>query len=98
MIVEGCWSVFRLDALGIAAVALMGRTLSEEQEKIIRDSLVSYVTLLLDGDQPGRTATAETLPRLARHMFAHAPDMPEVAEPDTMDEMALIALANGKPE
>ncbi|MGD8811073.1 MAG: CHC2 zinc finger domain-containing protein [Gammaproteobacteria bacterium] len=98
VIVEGCWSVFRLDALGIAAVALMGRTLSGEQERIIRDSPVSRVTLLLDGDQPGRAATAEILAHLARHLFVRAPDLPEAAEPDTMDEKALIALANGKAD
>jgi DNA primase len=98
VIVEGCWSVFRLDALGIAAVALMGRTLSGEQERIIRDSSIRHVTLLLDGDQPGRAATAEILPRLARHLSVRAPDLPEAAEPDTMDEKALIALANGKAD
>lgn len=98
VIVEGCWSVFRLDALGIAAVALMGRTLSGEQEEIIRHSPVRHVTLLLDGDEPGRVATAEILPRLARHMSVHAPDMPEAAEPDTMDEKALISRVNRKPD
>jgi DNA primase len=94
VIVEGCWSVFRLDSLGIASVALMGRTLSAEQEDIIRQSPVRYVTLLLDGDRPGRTATAELLPRLARHAYVCAPDMPDAAELDTMDEEVLIALTN----
>ena len=91
VIVEGYWSVFRLDALGIASVALMGRTLSEEQEKIIGYSRANHVTLLLDGDEPGRTATAEILPRLARNLFVHAPILPDGAEPDTMDEDSLMA-------
>jgi DNA primase len=90
VIVEGCWSVFRLDALGIASVALMGRTLSDEQEEIIRRSHADNVTLLLDGDEAGRAATEEILPRLARHMFVHAPTLPDGAEPDTMDEDTLL--------
>ena len=91
VIVEGCWSVFRLDALGIATVALMGRTLSGEQEELIRHARADRTTLLLDGDEPGRAATNEILPRLARHQFVHAPVLPEGAEPDTMDADTLVA-------
>jgi DNA primase len=91
VVVEGFWSVFRLDVLGIPAVALMGCTMSEEQEDIIRRSAAERFTLLLDGDQAGRSAVSEILPRLARHRFVHAPDIPEGAEPDTMDEATLLA-------
>lgn len=90
VVVEGFWSVFRLDALGIAAVALMGCTLSEEQEKILRGSPADRITLLLDGDGAGRQATSEILPRLARHCFVQAPDLPAGAEPDAMDEKSLM--------
>jgi DNA primase len=34
VLVEGYWSVFRLHTLDIPAVALMGRTLSVEQEAL----------------------------------------------------------------
>ena len=91
VVVEGFWSVFRLDALGIAAVALMGCTLSREQEAIILGSSADQITLLLDGDVAGREATKEIALRLARHRFVHAPDLPEGAEPDTMDEGILMA-------
>ncbi len=97
VIVEGVWSVFRLDALGIAAVALMGCTLSREQEAIIRRSIADRITLLLDGDVAGRKATADILPRLARDCFVRAPDLPEGAEPDTMDEAALLAVIQPAP-
>jgi DNA primase len=90
VVVEGFWSVFRLDALGIAAVALMGCTLSAEQEEILRISPADRITLLLDGDGAGRQATSEILPRLARHCFVQAPDLPAGAEPDTMDEKSLM--------
>jgi DNA primase len=92
VIVEGFWSVFWLDALGIAAVALMGCTLSEEQENTIRRSSADRVNLLLDGDEAGRAATSEILSRLARHLLVHAPDLPEGAQPDTMDRETIVAM------
>jgi DNA primase len=92
VIVEGCWSVFRLDALGVASVALMGRSLSADQEQLILDAGVRRIILLLDGDDAGRSATVELLPRLSSHLFVHALIMPDGAEPDTMDETALRAI------
>lgn len=89
VIVEGFWSVFRLELLGVAAVALMGCTLSEAQEAILRRSPANRITLLLDGDTAGREGTSKILSRLARHHFVHAPDLPAEAEPDTMDEETL---------
>ena len=38
ILVEGYWSVFRLHALGLPAVALMGRVLSAEQETLLIES------------------------------------------------------------
>ena len=92
VIVEGCWSVFQLDAIGVASVALMGRSLSQDQEQLILGSGVRRIILLLDGDDAGKTATSEILPRLSSHLFVHAPIMPDGAEPDTMDEAALRAI------
>lgn len=89
VVVEGFWSVLRLDALGIAAVALMGCTLSKPQEALFRSSRADRLTVLLDGDDAGHTATADILPRLARHHFVHAPDLPAGSEPDTLDEQTL---------
>ncbi|CAN0586713.1 unnamed protein product, partial [Laminaria digitata] len=64
----------------------MGCTISREQEVIIRRSPVDRITLLLDGDAAGREATTAIALRLVRHRFVHVPDLPEGAEPDTMDE------------
>jgi DNA primase len=92
VIVEGFWSVFALDALGIAAVALMGCGLSKEQETLVQRSLADHVTLLLDGDEAGRGATPDILSRLARYHFVHAPDLPDGADPDTMDTETLVKM------
>ncbi len=90
VIVEGYWSVFRLHALGVPTVALMGRTLSAVQENLLVSSGARLLTLLLDGDNPGREATAQLLPRLSRNFFVHAPTLPEGAEPDTVSEGILM--------
>ena len=92
VIVEGFWSVFRLDLLGIPAVALMGCTLSRQQETLLRRAMADRLSLLLDGDGAGRNATEEILPRLALHSFVRAPKVPDGAEPDTMDEAELLAM------
>jgi DNA primase len=96
VIVEGCWSVFRLWELGIAAVALMGRSLSTMQEQLLAASDAGYLTLLFDGDEPGRMASAALLPRLARSWFGRSVDLPEGTQPDTVDETTLRALLAAK--
>jgi DNA primase len=90
VLVEGYWSVFRLHALDTPAVALMGRSLSEEQEVLLQNSGVRNLTLFLDGDTPGRKATDQLLPRLAERFFVHAPSVPDGAEPDMVPEQFLL--------
>lgn len=68
-IVESYWSVFRLAALGVPAVALMGRDLSAAQRELLTAAGVRYVHVMLDGDQPGRSAAAQMATQLAGHMF-----------------------------
>jgi DNA primase len=97
VLVEGYWSVFRLYALGIPAVSLMGRTLFPEQEALLLQSGVRLLTLLLDGDGPGRAATDQLLPHLAQPFFVRVVSLPDGAEPDTVPEQFLLeALCNGR--
>jgi DNA primase len=92
VVVEGVWSVFRLHALAIPAVALLGRSLSPSQLRLLVESGVRNVTLLLDGDEAGRTAAAELLPRLASHCFVRVVNLPNAGEPDTLAEEELKKL------
>lgn len=89
VIVEGYWSVFRLHSLRVPAAALMGRTLSQTQERLLRGSNVRLMTLLLDGDEPGRSATAELLPRLSHSFFVRTLYLPDGSAPDTLEEATL---------
>jgi DNA primase len=92
VLVEGYWSVFRLHALDVAAVALMGRTLSVEQETLLIGSGVRMLTLMLDGDRPGREAADQLLPRLADRFFVRSVRLPDQEKPDTVPEQFLLEV------
>ena len=59
VLVKGYWSVFRLYGLGVSAAVSHGATLSVEQEALLVKSGARMLTLILDGDRPGREATDE---------------------------------------
>lgn len=90
VIVEGFWSVFRLHALKVPAVALMGTSLSDPQRDLLRQSEVRQFTLLLDADQTGRKATTDLLPRLSSLFFIRTPAFPDNESPDTVAEDLLL--------
>jgi len=90
VIVEGYWSVFRLHALNVPAVALMGTSLSDLQMDLLRQSEARRFTLLLDADRAGRTATADLLPRLSSLFFVRSPAIPDHESPDTIPEDPLL--------
>lgn len=92
VIVEDCWSVFRLHKLGVPAVALLGRSLSPEQEELLSGAGPQRVSLLLDGDAAGQEAQGELLPQLARRFFVRSVRLPDGEEPDTLDEGVLLEL------
>jgi DNA primase len=62
-IVEGYFSAMKVTAAGFPCVGLMGSTLTEAQEKLLR---FKFITLLLDPDPAGAAGVADMLPRLAR--------------------------------
>lgn len=93
VIVEGYWSVFRLHALKVPAVALMGTSLSDPQMDLLRQSEARRFTLLLDADRAGRKATADLLPRLSSLFFVRTPALPNNESPDTVaDDLLLEAV------
>jgi DNA primase len=94
VLVEGFWSVFRLHALGVPVAALMGSSLCEEQLALLRERGTRCVTLLLDGDDAGRTARERALSALADAFFVRAPVLPDGEKPDTSGEAALRRLVS----
>lgn len=89
VLVEGYWSVFRLHALGIPAVSLMGWSISEAQIALLRERGTEFVTALLDGDEAGTRARERIVPSLAGSFFVRAPVLPDGEKPDTLAEPLL---------
>ena len=92
VLVEGYWSVFRLHALGVPVVGLMGWSVSAEQLALLRERGVRFVTVLMDGDDAGRKAREKVLPALADAFFVRAPVLPDGEKPDTLPEGQLREL------
>lgn len=95
VLVEGYWSAIRLHALGYPVAALMGRDIAKEQLALLYARKVRRLTLLLDGDGPGRSATDAMLPPLARSFFVYAPELASCEKPDNIasDRLATIMSA-----
>ena len=92
ILVESYWSVFRLSALGIPAVGLMGRELSNAHTALLRDAAVKRIGVMLDGDIPGRAATANMVPELARHFLVRNLELPDRMKPHSAPEKTLCEL------
>lgn len=56
ILVESFFSAIKLHMLSYRAAALMGRSMSEAQLKLLKDAGETSVMLFLDGDDPGRAA------------------------------------------
>jgi len=81
ILVEGFFDCLRVSAAGFACVALMGCQMSDAQEA----SLARFrsIVLMLDGDEPGRKATAEISARIVHTSFVRVVDLPGV-QPDEL--------------
>lgn len=96
VLVEGFFSVFRLYAMDVPAVALMGCSLSDEQIELLARR-TKRITVLTDGDAAGRAARAGIVPRLAERLDVYAPLLPEGTSPDTLDDDVLVGLISADP-
>jgi DNA primase len=93
VVVEGPFSVFRLHALGVPAVALLGHRLAPVQLELLVAAGVRQLTFLLDGDPGGREAVPAMMALLAAMpLLAKFAVLPEGVQPDTTSEETLRAL------
>lgn len=93
VIVEGVWSVFRIDDLGGPAVALLGHDLHPEQVELLRGlPKLQRLVLLLDGDEAGRQGADQAAPLLARQFLTRIIDLPEGQQPETAPAEFLRSL------
>lgn len=91
-IVESYWSVLRLHELGIPAVSPMGRSISEEQLRLLRALGAPLISVMFDGDEPGRAATEAVLPALAESFYVHVAPLPDGEKPHSVDLSVLEQL------
>ena len=92
-VVESFWGVLALHQAGVPAVALMGRSMSNEQQELLASlGSTTIIVVLLDGDEPGRSAAPEIALRLARQQPVRIIELPTGKQPDQFTPEELRAL------
>jgi len=95
VLVEGFFDVFRLWQVGVKnAVALMGSSISEEQEDLILGRLASHgrLTLMFDGDEAGQVCTKQVTTRLIQRIHLKIVMLKEDEQPDTISQEKIKKL------
>lgn len=92
IVVEGYFGCLRVHRAGLPwAVALMGSSLSAEQEHALLETF-DRVVLLLDGDAAGRAASRAIAARLSRRCWVAEVPLPDGAQPDHLSLEAIQEL------
>jgi DNA primase len=92
IVVEGYFDCLRVHRAGLPwVVALMGSSLSAEQENALLAAF-SRVVLLLDGDAAGRAASRAIAARLSRRCRVAEVQVPDGAQPDQLSLAAIQEL------
>lgn len=92
IVTEGFFDTIKVHQAGYpCVVALMGCSLSEEQERLLVENF-DHVLVLLDGDEAGRQASREIGARLIHKLFVKVADVPEGKQPDQLPVEQLLTL------
>ena len=92
IVVEGYFDCLRVHRAGLPwVVALMGSSLSAEQENALLAAF-DRVVLLLDGDAAGRAASRAMAGRLSRRCWVAEVQVPDGAQPDQLSLVAIQEL------
>lgn len=82
------WGVLRLAQLRIKAVALLGTTLTKQQQALLPPG--SRIVLLMDADDVGRMATERIQRQLCGAFEVGAVRLPSGHDPDDLDDARLL--------
>jgi DNA primase len=94
VLVEGFFDCMKVTQAGFPCVALMGSTMSEAQEELIRQHF-AHVVVMLDGDEAGRGATEGIVDRLRRIIFqVDVVTLDEGVQPDQLSDDELRRLVD----
>jgi DNA primase len=92
IVVEGFFDAMKVHQAGYPfVVALMGCSMSEEQERLLVAN-AEMVLLMLDDDEAGRKGTDEIMLRIGRRVWTKAVSLPEGKQPDQMSGEELRGL------
>ena len=91
VVVEGFFDCMKVTQAEFPCVALMGCSMSEEQESQLSLNF-RQVIIALDGDEAGRRAAGEIAARLAHRMSVRIVDVPDGKQPDQLptEELRLL--------
>ena len=97
VVVEGYFGAIRLHGLRVPAVALMGSSIAEEQVALLQACpALRFLTVLMDGDEPGQAAAEAIAARVARHWWTRTLTLPDDTQPDTVEESLLLELVRSR--
>jgi DNA primase len=97
IVVEGYFDCLRVHQAGLPwVVALMGSSLSVEQETALLEGF-DRVVLLLDGDAAGCAASRTIAARLSGNCMVSVIPLPDGAQPDQLSPAAIRQLAGSVP-
>jgi DNA primase len=92
IVVEGFFDALKVHQAGHPAlVALMGSSFSQRQSELLLSHFAS-VTLMLDGDQPGRRAAEVIAELLTPKMRVHRVELPNRVQPDQLSSAEINVL------
>jgi DNA primase len=92
IVVEGYFDCLRVHQAGFPwVVALMGSSLSAEQERVLVERF-ERVVLMLDGDTAGRTGSRLISARLSERCLVVVVSLPDGAQPDRLSPAAIQEL------
>jgi DNA primase len=92
MVVEGFFDAMKVHQAGYPfVVALMGCSMSEEQERLLV-AHAEMVVVMLDGDEAGQRGADEIMLRLSRKVWTKTITMPTGKQPDQMSSEELKGL------
>jgi 5S rRNA maturation endonuclease (ribonuclease M5) len=93
IVVEGFFDALKVHQAGHpAVVALMGSSFSQRQSDLLLSRFAS-VTLMLDGDQPGRRAAEVIAELLTPKVRVHQLELPTRVQPDQLSSAEINVLA-----
>ena len=92
IVVEGYFGAIRLHGERFPAVALMGTSVSVKQLELLAHANARHITVLLDGDDPGREAAEKVAGAIANVAWARVVQLPDGTKPFTIDRAQLERL------